>query len=109
MQRKVLKDFTFSDGTVVPRGNHIGVANFALHRDEVTILDSLLVVSQPQFLSRDTTLTPWCLTFRFSKTRETEVKASSKRPMHALSPEYMVFGHGKHAWYVLHFRLPFSV
>ena len=35
MQRKVLKDFTFSDGTVVPKGNIIVVPNFAMHYDEV--------------------------------------------------------------------------
>ncbi|KAG6894065.1 hypothetical protein C0992_007602, partial [Termitomyces sp. T32_za158] len=35
MQRKVLKDFTFSDGTVVPKGHYIAVPNLAMHHDEV--------------------------------------------------------------------------
>ncbi|KAG5637312.1 hypothetical protein H0H81_005005 [Sphagnurus paluster] len=36
MHRKVMKDFTFSDGTVVPKGHSIAVANFALHHDQVS-------------------------------------------------------------------------
>lgn len=37
MQRKVLKDFVFSDGTVVPKGHIIAVPNFAMHHDEVDL------------------------------------------------------------------------
>lgn len=38
MGRKVLKDFTFSNGTVVPAGNVVAVASYATHHDEVRIL-----------------------------------------------------------------------
>ncbi|KAG6894484.1 hypothetical protein C0993_011403, partial [Termitomyces sp. T159_Od127] len=34
MTRKVLKDFTFSDGTMVPKGNTIAVANYSMHHDK---------------------------------------------------------------------------
>lgn len=35
MGRKVLKDFTLSDGTVVPAGNTVSIATFATHHGEV--------------------------------------------------------------------------
>lgn len=34
MNRKVLKDFTFSDGTILPAGTYLSVASFATHHDE---------------------------------------------------------------------------
>lgn len=33
MTRKVLKDFTFSNGTTVPRGSRVCVASNAIHND----------------------------------------------------------------------------
>ena len=36
MNRKALKDFTFSNGVTVPAGTHIAVATYAAHMDEVT-------------------------------------------------------------------------
>ncbi|KAG5720345.1 Ent-kaurene oxidase, partial [Termitomyces sp. T112] len=80
MQRKVLKDFTFSDGTVVPKGNDIAVANFAMHHDEENYPDPLVFDG-----------------FRFSKMREKQSEGFSKHQMVALTHEYIVFGHGKHA------------
>ena len=32
--RKAMKDFTFSDGTFIPKGTMIGVATRSLHHDE---------------------------------------------------------------------------
>ncbi|KAG6816479.1 hypothetical protein H0H93_008055, partial [Arthromyces matolae] len=80
MSRKVLKDFTFSDGTVVPAGNNIAVANFSMHHDEVNYSDPLSFDG-----------------FRFSKMRELQAEGFSKHQMVALTHEYLVFGHGKHA------------
>lgn len=37
MPRKVVKDFTFSNGTVIPAGNTIVVAGYAMHHDEVSL------------------------------------------------------------------------
>ena len=37
MPRKLLQDFKFSDGLVVPKGTDIFVANAAMHRDEVRL------------------------------------------------------------------------
>ena len=42
IDRKVLKDFTFSDGTFVPAGSRISVPSFALHHDDVCGIISLL-------------------------------------------------------------------
>lgn len=35
MRRKVVKDFTFSNGITVPAGTHIAVATNSTHMDEV--------------------------------------------------------------------------
>ncbi|KNZ80774.1 Ent-kaurene oxidase [Termitomyces sp. J132] len=57
MQRKVLKDFTFSDGTVVPKGHIIAVPNFAMHYDEENYVDASVFDG-----------------FRFSKMRELQAE-----------------------------------
>ncbi|KAG5350609.1 hypothetical protein C0989_010177 [Termitomyces sp. Mn162] len=80
MWRKVLEDFTFSDGTFVPKGNLIAVANFAMHHDEENYSDAFSFDG-----------------FRFSKMREKELEGYSKHQMVTLSDEYIVFGYGKHA------------
>ncbi|KAG6829008.1 hypothetical protein H0H92_005985 [Tricholoma furcatifolium] len=80
MQRKILKDFTFSDGTVIPRGHTIAVANYATHHDEGNYTDPF------EFDG-----------FRFSKLREAQGGGFSKHQMVALSNDYIVFGNGKHA------------
>lgn len=36
MNRMALKDFTFSNGTVVPAGTIVGVASYGMHHDEVS-------------------------------------------------------------------------
>ncbi|KAG6872887.1 hypothetical protein C0995_005592 [Termitomyces sp. Mi166 len=80
MQRKVLKDFTFSDGTVVPKGHIIAVPNFAMHLDEEKYVNASVFDG-----------------FRFSKMRELQDEGFSKYQMVALSHDYIVFGHGRHA------------
>jgi cytochrome P450 len=37
MSRKVIKDFTLSDGTVIPLGDTIVAAAYATHHDKVII------------------------------------------------------------------------
>jgi hypothetical protein len=36
MQRVVLKDFIFSDGTTIPAGQSVAVPGYALHHDGVS-------------------------------------------------------------------------
>ncbi|KAG6866486.1 hypothetical protein C0991_003030 [Blastosporella zonata] len=80
MMRKVLKDFTFSDGTVVPKGNTIAITSFSMHHDEDNYNDASVFDG-----------------FRFSKMREQQAEGFSKHQMVALNHDYIVFGHGKHA------------
>ncbi|GLB35443.1 putative cytochrome p450 [Lyophyllum shimeji] len=80
MQRKTLKDFTFSDGTVVPKGHTIAVANFPMHHDEANYTD-------PDRFDG----------FRFANMRDSEVDGYTKHQMVSLGSDYIVFGHGRHA------------
>ncbi|PCH35783.1 cytochrome P450, partial [Wolfiporia cocos MD-104 SS10] len=79
LRRKALKTVTFSDGTVVPAGVHIYAAPAATHRDSTLYEDA-------------DTFKP----FRFSDKRE-QAGQSAKHQLVNTSPEYIVFGHGKHA------------
>lgn len=49
MRRKVVKDFTFSNGMTLPAGTHFAVATYATHMDPVS--SSLGTLSMPQYLS----------------------------------------------------------
>lgn len=78
--RKAVVDTTLSDGTVIPAGTMLGAAAAATHWDDDNYDDASI-------------FNP----FRFSDMREDE----SERIKHqfvSTSPEYVPFGHGKHAW-----------
>jgi len=77
--RKVMKDFSFSDGRVIPKGTIIAVATKATHFDN------------DNYENADT-FDP----FRFANMREQE-GGGANRHMIATNPEYMAFGHGKNA------------
>ncbi|KAK1225701.1 hypothetical protein PQX77_011321 [Marasmius sp. AFHP31] len=79
VQRKVLKDFTFSDGTVVPAGTTVGVPARALQRDEAYFLNA------DKFEG-----------FRFADMREEEGE-SIKHQMVTPTADFFLFGHGRHA------------
>ncbi|KAF9445833.1 cytochrome P450 [Macrolepiota fuliginosa MF-IS2] len=72
--RKAMKDFTFSDGTFIPKGSNLGVASRALNHDE------RYYPNPKEFQG-----------FRFSD------KDPLKWQMTALNPEFMTFGAGRHA------------
>ncbi|KZT02240.1 cytochrome P450 [Laetiporus sulphureus 93-53] len=79
VMRKVLQDYTLSDGTYVPAGTLVAGAALATHYDE-------------KHYERAGVFEP----FRFSDMRAEE----SERIKHqfvSTSPEYIPFGHGKHA------------
>jgi cytochrome P450 len=80
--RAVRKDFTFSDGTVAPAGYTIGAPLMMLHNDapDMTGLE--------EFDG-----------FRYSRKNE-ESTGPTKHQMVNTDPNYVLFGHGKHAWYV---------
>ncbi|KAJ7589645.1 cytochrome P450 [Mycena floridula] len=79
MGREVLKDFTFSDGTMVPAGNLVAVASFSIHTDESLYPNAL------QFQG-----------FRYSDMRNIQGEGL-KHHFVTTGPEFMLFGHGKHA------------
>ena len=81
--RKAMKDFTFSDGTFIPKGTMIGVATRSLHYDE-------------KFYKNANVFQP----FRFAEMHE-EDTVGVKYQFVSTSIEYLPFGHGKQAWYVV--------
>ena len=86
MERKALKDFTFLDGTFIPKGTHIAAAH-SVHLDEKFYEDPL-------------SFKP----FRFVEAREGVNDASDavNNQLTTTSLQYLLFGHGKHAWSVPH-------
>ncbi|KAK0494674.1 cytochrome P450 [Armillaria luteobubalina] len=79
MARFVRKDFVFSDGTVVPAGNHIAVAAESIHMDKEKYDDPL-------------EFKPW----RFHDMRK-EDGESDRHQMISLDFDYVVFGNGRPA------------
>ncbi|KAJ7575400.1 cytochrome P450 [Mycena floridula] len=93
--RKVLKDFTFSDGTTIPAGNMVYTASAAVHMDEVSpsIKHWKLCLRSS---SRD--LYPNAIEFdslRFARMREQEGKALKHQTV-STSSTFLMFGIGKH-------------
>ncbi|KAF9235146.1 cytochrome P450 [Melanogaster broomeanus] len=79
MFRRAMKDFTFSDGTMIPKGTFLAFATKSTH------LDSELYDDPDVFDP-----------FRFSNTRD-EDGEGLKRQFVSTNPKYLAFGHGKHA------------
>jgi len=79
LARKAIKDFTFSDGTVVPKGALICAAAGAVHLDDGIYAKASVFDG-----------------FRFSDIREKEGRADPNQ-FAATNPDYIAFGHGKHA------------
>lgn len=88
MGRYVFKPFTFSNGITIPKGCVIECASGAIHYDDEYHADA--GVFDP---------------FRWSKMRENEGE-KTKHQMVSTEFEYLPFGHGRHAWYVLHANKP---
>ncbi|KAK7044805.1 cytochrome P450 [Favolaschia claudopus] len=79
LMRQVVKDFTFSDGTIVPAGTLVGVPVLAEHHNEGNY-DNAHIFDP----------------FRFSRMREQEGEGI-KHQMVAPSPDFLSFGLGRHA------------
>ena len=85
MFRVAMKDFTFSDGLFVPKGAFISATASAIHKD-------------PEYYGEDADVfNPW----RFADIRDVDGAESVKHQLVATGAEYIPFGHGRHAWYVL--------
>ena len=74
--RVAVNDFTFSDGTTIPRGTLVSVSAHNAHSNDKVYEDPLRFDG-----------------FRFSKMREGSAK---KVGMVSSSPDYVSFGHGRH-------------
>ena len=100
MQRKVLQDYTLSDGTFLPAGTHVVCNSVATHYDEshyhhASEFDGFrFVKSDPQSNDRG----------EVEKEEEGEAK-DAKEPTNikdrvvSTSLDFLTFGHGRHAWY----------
>jgi Cytochrome P450 len=80
MTRMALKEFTFSNGTHIPKGGFVSAVSMARHLDEEIYPDAKTFKG-----------------FRFSDIRKEEGEGT-KNQMVATSVDYLPFGHGKHAW-----------
>ncbi|KAF9237107.1 cytochrome P450 [Melanogaster broomeanus] len=79
LSRKAMKDFTFSDGTVIPKGTVVVVASAAAHHDN-------------EFYKNADMFDP----FRFSNMRD-EAGEGVMHQFVSTGPEYLPFGHGSHS------------
>ncbi|KXN83238.1 Ent-kaurene oxidase [Leucoagaricus sp. SymC.cos] len=81
MTRKTLKDWTLSDGTVIPAGTYISLASDAMNREDTSFTDANTFKG-----------------FRWSQMREGDGELDSiKHQMVALTLDTIVWGHGRHA------------
>ena len=83
MTKKAMNDVTLHDGTHIPKGTLVGVLSYTMHRDDALYADG-------------DTFDP----FRFARMASGDGK-SLKHQLTTTSPEYIAFGHGQHAWYVV--------
>lgn len=76
-----MKPFTFSDGTFIPKGTILVMPPQATHFDEENCANAAA-------------FDPW----RYVRVKEQD-RDPSKHQFITTSPEYIAWGHGKHAWY----------
>ena len=91
MSRIARKDFTFSDGTFVPKGSSLFVAPQPMQFDEE-------VYEDPHEFKP----------FLFAELRE-EAGEALKHSSATTSANYLGFGHGKLAWYEIFISFTFSL
>ena len=79
--RKAMTDFTFTDGTCVPKGTCVAVATQCVHHDETVYPNAHAF--EP---------------FRFAELHAEADGEGVKHQFATTTPEYLPFGHGRHAW-----------
>jgi len=85
--RKVLKDFTLSDGTCIPAGSSLSANSWSVHHDEAHY-------ANPHVFDG----------FRFVR------EGGVKQPLMAIPTlDYMAFGHGRPTWCVFFSLSPLSI
>jgi cytochrome P450 len=83
VQRFAVKDFRFSDGTLIPAGTFVCVPSYAKHFDE-------LIYSNPNDFDPG----------RYALSKEHDDDNGPKFQMVSSSLEYVTWGLGRHAWCV---------
>ena len=78
--RKMLKNLTLSDGTVIPKGALVVAPSRAIHYDET-------------YYPNPRAFEP----FRFFDIREKD-GVNIKHQLVSTTSEFLAFGHGQHAW-----------
>ena len=87
-ERVAMDDFTFSDGTFIPKGTTLAVPQMALHRDQ-------------DFWSEPAAFAPSRFERNTSEQCDTgEDRDRSSQLSDTNDARYVHFGHGKHTWYV---------
>ncbi|KAG6330579.1 hypothetical protein ID866_8508 [Astraeus odoratus] len=81
IMRKAMKDFTLSDGTVIPTGTLLVVATERIHRD-AAISDNYEGFEP----------------FRFTGVQDASENIYAKQQMMAINRNWLGYGYGKHAW-----------
>jgi hypothetical protein len=83
LERKAMKDFRFSDGTLIPKGTFVAAIAGPVNVDEEIYEDPL-------------TFKP----FRFAEAREgaDDTREAVKNQLVTTSPQHLLFGLGRHAW-----------
>lgn len=80
VNRKALKDFVLSDGTVIPAGSNVGAGSYLRHFDDAIYEDASV-------------FNPW----RFQcKRSDSENESGTKGLIVNSGPDFLPFGHGKH-------------
>lgn len=75
-----MKDYTFSDGTFIPKGTTVMTAVLPMQRDSEVYEDAGI-------------FKPW----RYSDTRERHGKSVTLAATN-VAPDFLSFGFGRHAW-----------
>ena len=83
LTRKAMRDYTFADGTFIPRGTMVGIGARAVHFDDRLYENAQ--VFEP---------------FRFVDTDKVDGEGARHRFV-STGIDYLSFGHGKYAWYVV--------
>jgi hypothetical protein len=101
VHRKIVKDFTFSNGIVIPAGQILAVASFPMHNDGVRPCDLRCDNDTNHGHTKDNYDNPEQFDgFRFSRMRKGQGESveSTKYQMVSSSSDFVAFGHGRNTW-----------
>ena len=86
LTRLAMKDYTFADGTFIPRGTVVGVSTRTIHYND-RVYENPHAFEPLRFADKD----------------------GAKDRFVSTGLDHLSFGHGKHAWYAVLFLLRLSL